>query len=105
MQAHEPDSARVVLDLELAARPAARLFMLLGDLEYGVDRWDAAAAAYARAAELEPGNGRAWLMWGASEVRAGRYDEAMAHLRRAADDPAVADEARRLAAQLERRSG
>jgi predicted Zn-dependent protease len=105
LQAHEPDSARAVLESALAAEPSARLLMLLGDLEYGVERWDAAAAAYARAVELEPGHGRAWLMMGASAVAAGKADEAVAPLRRAADDPAVGDEARRLLAQLERPAG
>ncbi len=105
LQAHEPDSARVVLDAVLIDEPSTRLYMLLGDLEYGVDRWDAAARAYGQAAELSPDNGRAWLMRAASEARAARYDEAMAYLRRAVNDPAVADEARRLMAQLERRSG
>jgi predicted Zn-dependent protease len=105
LQAHEPDSARVVLETILARQPTARLFMLLGDLEYGIERWAAAAAAYGRVTELAPERGRAWLMLAASEIRAERIDAARTHLRRALQDPAVADEARRLLAQLDRRRG
>jgi predicted Zn-dependent protease len=101
LQAHEPDSARVVLTAHLASEPSARLWMLLGDLEYGVDRWQAAADAYARATDLEPDRGRGWLMQGAAEVRLDRRDAAVAHLRRALEDPTVADQARRLLDQIE----
>jgi predicted Zn-dependent protease len=105
LQAHEPDSARVVLEAVLDQKPSARLFMLMGDLEYGIENWVAAAAAYGRVTELAPDRGRAWLMLAASEVRAERIDAARAHLRRAMEDPAVADQARRLLAQLDLRRG
>lgn len=101
LQAHEPDSARVVLEAELAVRPRHRLWMLLGDLEYGVQDWERAIDAYAEAAQLEPDQGRAWLMLGAAEVRRGRREQAAAHLQRAVADPATAAQARSLLRQLE----
>lgn len=100
LQAHEPDSARVVLQAELAERPRHRLWMLLGDLEYGLQDWDQAIAAYEQAVALEPDHGRAWLMLGACEVRRGRRDAAAAHLRRALDDSVTAAQARSLLDQL-----
>jgi Flp pilus assembly protein TadD len=75
--------------------------MLLGDLEYGVQAWDQAIDAYTAATQLEPDEGRAWLMLGASEVRRGRREQAAAHLQRAATDPATATQARSLLRQLE----
>lgn len=101
LQAHEPDSARVVLRTELSKRPTSKLFMLLGDLEYGIQSWDEAADAYNRALALDPEHGRAWLMLGASDLRRGRREEAVAHLRRALADSGTAAQARSLLSQLE----
>ncbi len=100
LQAHEPDSARVVLRAELSERPRLRLWMLLGDLEYGIQRWEQAVAAYTEAARLDPAHGRAWLMLGACEVRRDRRAEAIEHLERAAADGATATQARSLLRQL-----
>jgi len=100
LQAHEPDSARVVLREELTIQPIQRLYLLLGDLEYGIQRWDQAAAAYLQAAELVPDEGRAWLMLGACEVRRQRPAAAAEYLKRAADDSATAAQARSLLRQL-----
>jgi hypothetical protein len=41
-------------------------------------------------------------MQGAAEVQVGRLDAARGHLQRALQDPGVADQARRLLAQIER---
>jgi tetratricopeptide (TPR) repeat protein len=100
LQAHEPDSARVVLREELTYRPNHRLFLLLGDLEYGIQRWGQAASAYAQAAELAPGEGRAWLMLGACEVRRQRPAMAAEHLKRAMTDSTTAARARSLLRQV-----
>jgi len=103
LAAHEPDSARGTLQAALAARPDARWWELLGDLEYAEAKWEAASAACGRAVATDPDRGRAWFMLGASEAQAGRDDLAVEHLERAAADPAVADQARRMLDQLSRR--
>lgn len=100
LQAHEPDSARVVLREELTNRPNQRLYLLLGDLEYGIQRWGQAAAAYTEASELAPDEGRAWLMLGACEVRRQRPAAAVEHLKQAANDSTTAAQARSLLRQL-----
>jgi len=100
LQAHEPDSARVVLESGLAVEATASLEMLLGDLEFGEERWTSAAAAYGRAEALYPELGRAALMQGACAMRLGNSDEAAGHLRRAMADPAMAARARQWLSRL-----
>ena len=66
-----------------------------------VERWEAARDAYARAAELEPDDGRAWLMQGACSLRLDETTAARAALMRAAERPDAETEARRLLAHLD----
>ena len=130
IQAHEPDSARVVLRSALTGEVAGEaggrevsgtadsvdvtadgvgdgttgdtteLLALLADLEYGERNWAAAADALRRLADRDPDRGRAWLLLGASELQLGDHDTARAALRRALDHPEVADQARRLLDQV-----
>lgn len=97
LQAHEPDSARVVLTTALDSDVGdAELWSLLGDLEYEVERWDAAREAYARATELDAARGRAWLMQGACSVKLADHGAAREALERARRQDGVAAEAERL---------
>lgn len=108
LQAHEPDSARVVLDEALATDldqdQAIQLTMLRGDLEYGRENWDEAAASYERVTALDPTQGRAWLMLGAVRVERGDRAGARPALERAAQYEAYRSEARRLIEFLDRDS-
>jgi len=106
LRAHEPDSARTVLRDALEQvetntdTTTVRLLTLLGDLEYGERNWADAAAALRRLTALAPDRGRTWLLLGATELQLGLHTEARAALARAASDPAVAERARRLLAQV-----
>jgi len=101
LQAHEPDSSRVVLQAALDREPDVAMFMLLGDLEFGVERWEQARAAYARACDLDPLAGRARLMRGTSSLKLGDHESAREELSRALVSPDVAAEARRLLRYLD----
>ncbi len=101
LQAHEPDSARVVLQAALASEPDASFWSLLGDLEYEVERWEEARVAYARAVELDPEAGRAWLMQGACCLKLEDSDGARHSLERAAHHESTSTEAQRLLRHLD----
>ena len=128
LQAHEPDSARVVLREALGvgdgggdggggggaagheavreaireAGDAAQLWMLLGDVEYSRDDHAAARAAYAEATTREPSRARAWLMQGAASIELDDDAAARAALARASEFDATRSEARRLREHLDR---
>lgn len=128
LQAHEPDSARVVLrealgvgrgggdggggdggggapasrDADRDADDAAQLWMLLGDVEYTRDQHAAARAAYAEAASRDPSRARAWLMQGAASIELDDAAAAREALARASEFDATRSEARRLLAHLDR---
>jgi len=96
LQAHEPDSARVVLESALTAETDVALLVLLGDLEFEVERFDAARRAYTRATTVDAGSGRAWLMQGACGLKLNDPAGARIALERARALPQVAAEAGRL---------
>lgn len=101
MQAHEPDSARVVLHASLDAEPDAAMWTLLGDLEYSVERWDEARQAFIRATSLDPVTAHAWLMQGACSLKLDEHATARPALNRAADLENTAPAARRLLHHLD----
>ncbi len=101
LAAHEPDRARAALQAGLAAGETARLYSLLGDLEFRQGDHAAALAAFGRACEMDPARGRDWLMRGWSAVELGRNAEARKHLERAREFPDYAANAARLLARLD----
>lgn len=101
LRAHEPDSARVVLESALAAAPDAGLSTLLGDVEFETQRWEEARRAYREAVELDPALGRAWLMQGVSSLKLGDETGARASLVRAAEIDESADQATSLLEYLD----
>jgi tetratricopeptide (TPR) repeat protein len=101
LAAHELDAARSTLRTALAALPTRELWALQGDLEYMAEQYAPALEAFARAAEMDPGFGRAHLMLGTCAVALGREDEARRHLQRAAGFPDQRDAALALGAQLD----
>ena len=70
----------------------------LGTLHYSLDDFAQARDAFRRLAAIQPGAGAPWAMLGLSEFGAKQYDQALPHLRRAADlhsgqEQSIADEA------------
>jgi tetratricopeptide (TPR) repeat protein len=102
IQAHEPDSARVVLTTALETEPDVELWSLLGDLEYQTERWQAARRAYATVTDLDADRARAWLMQGAASVKLDDRPTARAALQRARAFETTANEADRLLRYLDR---
>ncbi|MEZ4389029.1 MAG: tetratricopeptide repeat protein [Candidatus Krumholzibacteriia bacterium] len=100
LQAHEPDSARVVLSEAVAGDPS--LWGLLGDVEYEAERWEAARRAYAAAVAADPDAARSWLMLGACALKLGDEAAAREALGRAAGFARTEGEARRLLGQVGR---
>ena len=96
LRAQEPDSARTVLSRVLDVEPTARRWSRLGDLEYELERWEAAALAYRSGLALAPEDGRMWLNLGICQWRLGHLSAAREAFQRASEDPALADQARRL---------
>jgi tetratricopeptide (TPR) repeat protein len=101
LSARRHAEALEVLDRGLTAAPNARLWSLKGDVHYVKEEYDAAAAAFASAAELAPKHGRYHLMQGYCAWEMGQYETAAGHLRRAGRDSAYAETAARLLRHVE----
>lgn len=101
LQAHEPDSARVVLHAALEAESDVALWTMLGDLEYETEHWEEARRVYARATAMDPEADRAWLMQGVCGLKLDDHAAARQALERAVELDAVAADARRLLRHLE----
>jgi tetratricopeptide (TPR) repeat protein len=70
----------------------------LGTLQYGLGHFDEAREAFLHLTAIQPNIGAPWAMLGLSEFETKRYDQALSHLRHAADlhsgqDQSIADEA------------
>jgi tetratricopeptide (TPR) repeat protein len=100
LAAHEHDQARRALDRALAEQPTARLYTLLGDLEYLQENHAAALAAFTAATGLDPGFGRGWLMMGYCALELDRTVEARRALEKAREFPDQAGDARMLMERL-----
>ncbi len=101
LAAHEPARARAVLEAALAARgDDASLFSLLGDVNLADQDLESALSAYAQAAALAPGDGRAQLMAGWCAFDLGRDAEARRFLTAAAGFEDQAASARSLLSRL-----
>lgn len=87
LAAHRHDLGRAALQAGLAAEPTARLWSLLGDLEFMQGEHEAALAAFGRACALDPDFGRGWLMMGYCALELDRPQDARGHLARAAGFP------------------
>ena len=101
LAAHQRPEALAVLDQALATAPTARLCELKGDVLYVGGEYAAALESFARAAALDPADGRAALMQGYCAWELGQSDVAAAHLRRAAEHPDQAQAAQRALQRLE----
>lgn len=100
LAAHQPDQARAALREALGRTPTSRLWALLGDVEYLQEDFTAALEAFGRAADLDAGFGRGWLMMGSCALELGRGEEARRFLERAAEFADQAESARSLLRRL-----
>ena len=96
VEAHDLDAALAALEQGVAAFPTARLWSLLGDVNYMKRDYAAAADAFARVIEMDPEQGRAWLMTGYCYIELGNRGQAIRHLVNAAKHGDQADLAERL---------
>ncbi|SMF44165.1 Predicted RNA methylase [Tistlia consotensis] len=87
LAAHEGDaaSARLLLDEAAAAGGGARIMNDLGSVDFGQQRYDAAAASFERAIEAEPGFADAIGNLGSVRLMQGRLAEARELFHRALD--------------------
>ena len=69
----------------LATAETPRLVSLLGDIQYLRGNYEAAMAAFARLADMDPEAGRPWLMQGYCALEMGRRDQALDLLARASN--------------------
>ncbi len=98
--AHRPEEARAALLAALDQTESRRLWILLADLEYQEENWEAALAAYDKATTIDPAWGRGWLLAGFCARESGHAEEAREYLLRAATFPRQASAARSLLEEM-----
>jgi predicted Zn-dependent protease len=84
LAAHEREAALQTLHRALEKKPTSRLWSLLGDLHYMERDYPKAFEAYQQCANLDPEQGRAYLMMGYCAIEMGDIGEAMVQLKSAA---------------------
>jgi tetratricopeptide (TPR) repeat protein len=87
LAAYDTKDALEALQRAIAVDPTARLWSLLGDLHYMNGDYGEAYKAFEKSAELDPSNGRAFLMKGYCAIEMSRYNDAVTILERAASFP------------------
>lgn len=105
LAAHEPERALQTLERALAKEPTPKLWSLLGDLYYMERRYDKAYEAFSQCWELDRLNGRAALMLGYCALELGRTDDAIPHLKKAAEFPDYSSNANALLRRALQASG
>jgi len=71
------------LDNAIDIAPEARLYELKGRIMMASEQWRKARLAFGRAAVLDTGNGRGYLLAGYCALQGGSYAEATVHLTKA----------------------
>ncbi|MCP4291187.1 MAG: tetratricopeptide repeat protein [bacterium] len=84
MAAHKNEKARKVLHSAVARNETAKLWALLGDLNYSEENYKDARGAFERCVELDPQYGRGWLMSGYCSMEMDEPAMARQHLEKAA---------------------
>lgn len=85
--AYDTRSALETIERAIDKEPSARLWSLKGDLHYMEGDYARSYEAFGRCAQLDPQNGRAYLMMGYCAIELARYDEAIEKLELAAGFP------------------
>ncbi len=94
--AHELDEAQAALRQALAREETPTLVSLLADIHYMRKDYNSARKEYAHLAELQPANGRAWLMQGYCALELGQKEAALDLLATASNYSEQADMAQLL---------
>ncbi|MCP4144406.1 MAG: tetratricopeptide repeat protein [bacterium] len=87
LSAQQTEKAAAALLFALEIKPTARLWSLLGDVEYSREKYQAAFNAFTSATELDPEQGRNWLMVGYCAMETGKLADAKTALQRAKQFP------------------
>jgi tetratricopeptide (TPR) repeat protein len=83
LSAQKTDLASEAINKALKIKPTTRLYSLLGDVEYSRENYKEAFNAFSSAADINPDNGRLWLMAGYCAVELEKYGDAKLALERA----------------------
>lgn len=102
---YNQEDALAVLTRAVREEPTARLYSLLGDLQFMRKDYDASYDAFAQCTRLDAEEGRAFLMMGYCAMELERNEDAVASLERALAFEDVADRAQSLLERARRRLG
>ena len=103
LSAQQTEKAAEALQLALKTKPTARLWSLLGDVEYSRENYQAAFDAFLSATELDPNQGRNWLMVGYCAMETGKLGDAKTALQRAKQFPNQKQNANELLQRIDRK--
>lgn len=84
LSAHRPDKAVQVLNQAIDRKPSARLWHLLGSIQYNQGKYQEAREAFGHSFETTPGDGSAVLLIGYCALKLNQLDEAAAAFESAA---------------------
>lgn len=84
LYARRPDKAVQILNQAIAQKPSARLWHMLGSVQYNRGRYRQAHEAFRRSFETAPGDGGAALLMGYCALKLNKRDEAAAAFESAA---------------------
>lgn len=101
MAAHNTDAALETLNRALEQEPSPRLWSLFGDLNFMEKNYKEAYEAYEKSAELDPDDGRVYLMMAYCAIESGDKDDAKEQLAIAADYPEQASKAKEILAKID----
>jgi tetratricopeptide (TPR) repeat protein len=87
LAAHDPQAALRTLTRALEQQPTPRLWSLYGDLHFMEENYNDAYEAYSKSADMDPENGRAFLMMAYCAMELGNKDDAKNRLKLAAGYP------------------
>jgi tetratricopeptide (TPR) repeat protein len=103
--AHNQDEALAVLTRAVREEPTARLYSLLGDLQFMRKDYAASYDAFEQCVRMDPQEGRAYLMMGYCAMELERNHDAVDNLERALAFEDVAERAQSLLERARRRIG
>ena len=100
LAAHKLEKARKALNQALKKNPTAKLWALLGQINYKQEKYEDALQAFSQSAHLDPDNGEYPLMMGYCALQLEKKDKAMLALKKASQFPRQHKIARELLKQV-----